>query len=147
MPDEPLGPILRREIRRKRFGPLAQCTSCGERDPLLLQQTSVGIECSRCEAVRMSGKPTEAHHPAGRANSSLAVILDANLHALFTDAQYDWPLETLVNRDRRPARRLAALIRALIDFARIALPLLLDDLEELVEWLEANDLDLERKPK
>ena len=34
-----------------------------------------------------------------------------------------------------------------IDFARIALPLLLDDLEQLVEWLEAHDLDLETNVK
>lgn len=144
MSDEPLGPVLRREIRRKHLGPLAQC-ACGERDPLLLQRTSVGTECARCEAIRLTGKPLESHHPAGRANSPLAVLIDANLHALFTDAQYDWPVETLVNRHRRPARRLAALIRACLDFARIALPLVISDLEELVEWLEAHDQELERK--
>jgi hypothetical protein len=70
----------------------------------------------------------------------VAVVIDANLHARFTDAQYDWPVETLVNRQRRPARRLAALLRAVIDFSRIALPPLLAELEELVIWLEGHDL-------
>ena len=144
MADEPLGSVIRREVRRRHLGFQAECR-CGERDALLLQRTSEGIECSRCEALRTTGKTNELHHPAGRANSSLAVLIDANLHALFTDAQYDWPPETLANRHRRPARRLAALLRALLDLVRIGGPVLTAELEPLVVWLEQRDVELDEK--
>ncbi len=142
MNEEPLGPVIRREIRRRSLRTAASC-ACGEGDPLVLHAFADGAECARCAAIRKTARPTEGHHPAGRANSSLVCEIDANLHARFTDAQYDWPVETLVNRDRRPARRLAAFLRAFIDFCRIALPRLLHDLEQLVVWLESMDSNLE----
>ena len=124
------------------LGRTARC-GCGEREPLFLQKTSVGIECARCEAVRMTGKATEAHHVAGRANLDITVELDANTHAQLSSAQWDWPRETLRNPRAHPARRLAAILRAIVDWFRLVLHPLLTELEELLTWLESLDNQME----
>ena len=41
MHEEPLGPVIRREIRRRVLGPSARC-SCGQSDPLTLHPMADG---------------------------------------------------------------------------------------------------------
>lgn len=145
MTDEPLGRASRRARRSIRLGQTDRC-ACGEDDPVLLRRTQHGIECADCQARRGTGHPTELHHPAGRANSSLVVPISANTHARLTDAQHDWPRDTLRNPRQRPARRLAAILRAGIDALRVVAEPLSAELEELIDWLEALDSDPPRPP-
>ena len=135
---ESLGIVTRRERRRAQLGRTARCR-CGQREPLVLQVTRVGIECARCEAVRTTGHPTEEHHLAGKSNLELTAEIDANTHARLSDAQRDWPRDTLRNPRDVPARRLAGILRALIDWLRLVLDPLLGELEELITWLESLD--------
>jgi hypothetical protein len=133
-----LGFVTRRERRRAQLGRTARCR-CGQREPLLLRRTEVGIECPNCQAVRTTGRRNENHHLAGKANLGLLVGLDANTHTLLSSAQWDWPADTLRNPRAAPARRLAAILRALLDWLRVVLDPLIDEVEELIVWLESLD--------
>ena len=124
----------------------AECCTCGQDDPLLLRRTRRGTECADCQAQRRTGRATELHHPAGRANSTLAVPISANTHARLTDAQHDWPRDTLRNPRQHPSRRLAAILRAGIDTLHVVAEPLAAELEELADWLESLDSDPPRPP-
>lgn len=145
MPDESLGRAVRRARRQLRLGDGSHC-ECGQGNPVLLRRTPAGIECADCQARRRTGHNTERHHPAGRANSEFAVPINADTHALLTDAQHDWPRDTLRNPRQHPARRLAAIIRAGIDTLRVVGEPLGAELEELTDWLESLDTDLPKPP-
>ena len=56
------------------------------------------------------------HHIAGKANSPITTSIPANDHqAQLSVAQYDWPPETLENRDGCPLLRGSACIRGFVD--------------------------------
>jgi hypothetical protein len=80
--------------------------------------------CADCHN-QVQGKPTfEHHHFAGRKNDNFSIPIPANQHAILSDAQYDWPWETLSNPDRDPLREFAAWFRGIHDL-----------LIHLAEWL------------
>jgi hypothetical protein len=113
----PLAKSLRQRKKQLTFGPDAACELCGETELRVLQQT-ISIRCAECR-LAAAGKPTtERHHPAGRHNDDFAALLPANPHAVLSDAQYDWPRETLRNPDRDPLRTLAAWLRFFADTFR-----------------------------
>lgn len=145
MTDEPLGRASRRARRRLQLGEANRC-ACGQDDPVVLRRTRAGIECADCQARRRTGHDTERHHPAGRANSDLTVPISASTHARLTDAQHDWPPDTLRNPRQYPARRLAAILRSGIDTLRIVAEPLAVELEELTDWLESLDTDPPKPP-
>jgi hypothetical protein len=145
VPDESLGNTARRARRRLRLGAADHC-ACGEDDPVVLRRTQNGTECAECQALRRTGHARELHHPAGHANSGVVVPLGANTHARLTDAQHDWPPDTLRNPRQHPARRLAAILRAAIDTLQVIGDPLTAELEELGTWLESLDGDPPRPP-
>ena len=119
-PPPPLATTLRHRKKAVRFGPGATCTSCGSRDLLSLQATDP-VLCAECR-LTLAGKPTtERHHPAGRHNDAFTAPLPANPHAVLSDAQVDWPTETLRNPDHDFLRTLAAWLRFFADtFAHLS---------------------------
>jgi len=110
----PLARTLRHRKKTVRLGPDAVCSRCGAADPLILQGTGV-VRCAECRLAE-TGKPTtERHHPAGRHNDSFTAPFPANPHAVLSDAQYDWPPETLRNPEHDFLRTLAAWLRFFAD--------------------------------
>jgi hypothetical protein len=96
MEGDPRRNDLRKEQRRRRFGPDAACLTCGETDPVAF------------------------HHVAGRSNDdSLESPLCLNCHAKVHEALRDAgvPLET---RPRRTLpERIEAVLRALATFLEL----------------------------
>ncbi len=112
-----LGKTLRHRRKDLRLGPDATCTQCGEADRRTLQLSEV-VLCAECR-LAFQGKPTtERHHPAGRHNDAFIAPLPANPHAALSDAQIEWPQETLRNPDRDFLRILAAWLRFFADTFR-----------------------------
>src|SRR5712691_11444554 len=93
---EGLGPLLRTERRRRLLGADARCSDCGDA-AASPRRTQEGILCGSCHALRRTGGTTEQQHVTGRANSDLIVPCDTTLHDRLSDAQRDWPVETLRN--------------------------------------------------
>jgi hypothetical protein len=112
-----LGKTIRHRKKALRLGTDAGCDQCDESDHRVLQ----GVEpvlCAECRLAR-AGKPTtERHHPAGRHNDAFTAPLPANPHAAFSDAQIDWPPETLRNPEHDFLRILAAWLRFFADTFR-----------------------------
>ncbi len=112
-----LAKTLRDRKKQLRLGPEAVCEACSETDPRTLQQTEVTL-CAECR-LALSGKPTtERHHPAGQHNDAFTAPLPANPHAVLSDAQHDWPPETLRNPNQDFLRLLAAWLRFFADTFR-----------------------------
>jgi hypothetical protein len=77
----------------------------------------------------------EYHHLAGRANSSLTVTIDANMHRVLNDMQHDWPENTLRNQDGDPLIALAATLRGCIDMLMYVIHEVLSAIPVLLELL------------
>jgi len=112
-----LNRVKRETAKRARLGQQAKCASCGANDLRVLQSATI-VLCAECRLLRQSKQATERHHPAGRHNDPAAFGLPANDHATLSDAQYDWPPETLRNPHQDPLRRMAAWLRFFIDVFR-----------------------------
>lgn len=60
----------------------------------------------------------DSHHPAGKSNSDFTVPVPVNDHrAILSQAQYEWPKETLENPDSSPLRAAAACVRGFVETA------------------------------
>ena len=112
-----LAKTLRRRKKELRLGPDGTCTRCGETDRRALQ-LSEAVLCAECRLASQGKPTTERHHPAGQHNDAFTAPLPANPHAVLSDAQYDWPKETLRNPDRDVLRILAAWLRFFADTFR-----------------------------
>ena len=78
------------------------------------------------------------HHFAGRANSPITISVPVNDHrAELSIAQYEWPKETLQNRDGCPLLRGAAFIRGFVDVVLYFMRELLLWIAEMLEYLSA----------
>ena len=110
-----LNRAIRRAIKGIRLGKDAECEECGERDILTLQLAGGHILCAECRLTQSGKSGVERHHPPGRRNDPFAVPLPANDHAILSDAQQDWPSETLKNQRRDALHRQAAWLRAIHD--------------------------------
>jgi hypothetical protein len=71
--------------------------------------------CAECRLEAEGKRTTEKHHPFGRKNDHFTVDEPANVHAVLSDMQEDWPEDTLRNPRRSPLRRRAAAQRAARD--------------------------------
>ena len=106
---------LRRIRRRNRLGVGATCAICGTDDVVTLRKVGERILCAECHLDRQGKRPTEKHHVVGRINDEFSIALPANDHAHLSDAQYDWPSETLRNTNANPLIKIAAWLRAITD--------------------------------
>src|SRR4051812_21663153 len=126
MKRDPIGADVRKLRRARRLGPNAACVVCGETNPEQLQRVARSL--------------LERHHLAGRANDSeLTVVVCRNHHAQLSEAQRDSGTQLQQDRSRRPARRTAALLRGLADFAELSAP----SWRRHADELEATDDDMD----
>jgi len=91
-----------------------ECSRCGFPLPEALV-LSEPIVCAECDAEERGVRTIEAHHIAGRANSSLTIPLGANAHRVLTVAQRAWPSTTLRNVERNRGIAIAAMLRGIAD--------------------------------
>lgn len=134
--------LAREDKKRARLGQYAECADCGETEIRLLQRTRMGavngtdILCARCRLIRQGQHPKEAHHLAGRHNDPTTAKIDANDHAVLTDAQQDWPEATLRNPDGSPLLAAAAALRGWIDVLQLMIDRTVGWIPELLEFLD-----------
>lgn len=119
MADDPIGAAKRRSVARRRIGADKKC-ACGESRPLALIAGSDPPICIECNARKNGRTIWEKNHPARRSNDDRTVLVRANDHkAELTEAQYDWPEETLKNPDGNPLLVETARVRGDIDMKRV----------------------------
>jgi len=122
-----LNRAIRHARKANRLGPDAKCTECGEHDIRVLRKVGKIILCDECEN-EIQGRPRlERHHLAGRRNDHFNIPVPANVHVILSDAQNDWPRETLINPDQDILRVIAAWFRGIYD-------LLIYLAEKLLNW-------------
>jgi len=95
------------------------------------------IICVQCRQTQRGFKHTENHHVAGEANSPVKIPTPINDHrAELSEAQYDWPPETLQNREKNPLLAEAAKVRGFIDTTEYLKQSLLTFTPEMLEELD-----------
>jgi hypothetical protein len=126
-----------RKVRAaSRFPPNAKCV-CGESRPETLISGSNPTICAAYDRERKGKSTLDEHHPFGRANSDTTIAVSVNDHrAELSPAQYDWPKETLENRERSPLLAGAAGIRGCIDMMDFVIRKGLLWIAEGLEWLD-----------
>jgi hypothetical protein len=136
--------LAREERRHRRCRQLGTdtpaCSACGETDPFALTGTAPNLRCYECHARAAGRAPVEHHHVGGRHNDPADVVpVPGNDHRVLSDAQAQWPVDTLRNPDASPLLKAAAAIRGWTDVLRVIL-------ERTVAWvppfLEALDAHL-----
>lgn len=149
--EQELTTIARLERKRTRLGGDAVCAVCGESDPRCLHLVPQGrqddtaepvVLCANCHCRQQGQSVIEQHHPAGRANNPATVRIAANEHALLSDAQHDWPRDTLRNPTGSPLLAASASVRGMSDVLRVLLERVLVWLPAFLEWLDGRLRDL-----
>lgn len=131
-------PEIRRETAYRRLGTRSpQCLECGTRDWRILTGRAPEILCYEHRLVSQGKPPVEEHHLAGRANGELAATIPGNEHRALSDMQHEWPERILRNPDGSPLIKIAARIRALIDYLRLLLERGIAWIPDALERLDA----------
>lgn len=112
---DPIAAFQRESTSSRRIGQGKKC-KCGEDRPQALVSGSDPVTCFSCAREASGQSPFDEHHPAGSANNPATVPIWVNNHrATLSDAQYDWPDETLRNPFGSPILAGAASIRGYCD--------------------------------
>lgn len=127
MSEEELNREFRHANKRNRLGSNAKCELCGEHDLRILRKVGKHILCPECHLESQGKVPIENHHPPGKNNGDFCFPIPANTHAILSDAQYDWPRETLRNPNKDPLLEIAAWFRGIHD-------LLIHLADKLLDW-------------
>lgn len=143
---------IRREGHYRRLGTRnPRCSVCGLTGcgPAMFAGRVPSITCLQCVA-RLAGRiPIEQHHLAGASNDPATVPTPGNGHAFVTDAQRDWPPDTLRNPRDSPLRWAAAWFRGCLELLAMlialagAVPPVIELVDELLtdalgeRWWEA----------
>lgn len=117
---------VRREGHYRRLGTRnPTCGVCGlaDGDPSMFAGRKPRIICLQCVAHLAARSPVEAHHPAAASNDPAKVAVPGNGHAFVTDAQRDWPSDTLKNPRDSPLRWAAAWFRGCLDLLAMLIAL------------------------
>lgn len=133
---------LRRAVRhnkkKNRIGHEASCKRCGLEDIWALRQVGKRTLCAECH-LREQGKSIyEFHHVAGKANDDFTIGIPANDHEWLSDAQYDWPVQTLRNEKDDPLLKISSVMHGSQDFSTHVnrrAPEWAQDLDELSAFL------------
>ncbi|QEC48538.1 hypothetical protein FSW04_13830 [Baekduia soli] len=126
---------VRREqhLRRLGVGREPCCALCIEDEPAALTADDDGmVLCYECRAEHTGRAAIEHHHLAGRHNDPSTVAVPGNVHRQLSDAQRDWPIDTLRNPQANPLLRAAAWLRGFLDLLRV----MIDALSWLPPYLE-----------
>lgn len=133
----PIRAHARKSVAARRVGEGSSCSQCGEARPAALIVGRKPMICAECDRKQHERSTTDLHHFAGRANSPVTIPVPANDHrAVLSEAQNDWPRETLCNPDGSPLLAAAASLRGFID---TVLHLIEKGLRWVAEMLEALD--------
>lgn len=117
------------------LGNQRQCGSCGETRVFALDRNTNPRLCFECRRA-MAGKSTiDKHHAMGKANSDTTMSIRTNDHAELTEAQRDWPPNTLRNPMGCPLLAGAAGIRATTDLIVYAIEAFLLWVADMLEQL------------
>lgn len=136
--NDPIKTDARRAKAQRRVGHGAACVRCGESDPLALVAGTNPKLCQECYNTMLGKKRTESHHIAGKPNSRVTVELPANDHrAKLSEAQYEWPPQTLRNADGSPLLAAAAALRGIADFIEELIVAFIRQCAELAEKADA----------
>src|SRR5690348_15527986 len=135
---EPTDRDMRREAAYRRLGSRTpKCAQCEERDPIALTGSTPDILCYEHRRLAQGRSPDEDNPPAGAANSPLLIRLPGNDHRRLSDLQQDWPEGTLRNPDGSPLLKIAAMLRAWIDYLHQMLERGLGRIPPALEALDA----------
>jgi hypothetical protein len=135
--NDPIKTAGRKVRAGRRAGVGAVCTNCGQSDPQKLVARSKPKYCHECYELQHGRKPKQGHHMAGKANSSVTVGVSTNDHqGVLSDAQRDWPVNTLQNPDGSPLLSLAGMLRGTADFIGELIAKLLQQCAEFAEDLD-----------
>src|SRR5271170_7444638 len=94
---DPIAAFQRQSSSARRLGLDKKC-KCDEDRPQTLKPGSDPPTCESCDRKKRGRSPFDQHHPAGKANNPATVPVWVNDHrAVLSDAQYDWPEQTLRN--------------------------------------------------
>lgn len=116
----------------------AKCTQCGETRPGALIRGSNPTVCKSCYREQKGRAIFDLHHPGGEANSRVKIPIWINDHtAELSGLQYDWPKDTLENRDASPLLAAAGRTRGYIDTNGYLMNEMLQQNVELLEALDA----------
>jgi len=128
---DPIRSNARKTTAARRIGE-GQACACGESRPQALEKI---VMCTACIRISRGMNTADKHHVAGKANSPVTIPIFVNDHrADLSEAQHDWPQETLENPDGSPLRAASACIRGFIDTNLYLI-------EKLLRWI-ADMLDI-----
>ena len=132
---DPIIAFQRREKAVRSAGNKLPC-ACGESRIGALIPNSKPPVCAECQRKQKGKNTMDKHHVAGRANSSVTIEVPVNDHrAILSEAQYEWPKETLRNPRGCPLRAFAAWLRGFLDTVRRLLDEFLSKIVLGLEWL------------
>jgi hypothetical protein len=128
--------FARGEAARRSVGENNKC-ECGESRPEALVRGSNPIVCYECFQSKRGLSTFEKHHPAASANNPATIPVRSNDHrAVLSPLQYDWPQETLRNKERSPLLAVAANLRGYNETSDYLKSTLLQANPEFLEALE-----------
>jgi hypothetical protein len=132
---DPIKTFQRKSKAARRTGINNRC-ACGEaRVEALIRNTGI---CAECQRRRKGQKIMDRHHVAGKANSPITVAVRANDHrAVLSDAQHNWPKQTIENQAGCPLLASAGCVRGFIDTLLYMVETLLRWTAEMLEALSA----------
>ena len=138
-PKDPTRAAVRRSIARRRLGPAATCTACGESRPAALIRGSNPRLCARCKRVKDGHRAIDHHHVAGEINSPVTVPIPVNDHrAEVTESQKDWGRHVLENPDGDPVVMLVAWLRGAGETIAYLVKSFIDAAADVLECLAAH---------
>jgi hypothetical protein len=114
--NDPIKAGVRKAKTKRRVGAGAFCVDCGESHADMLVQHSRPKRCVTCHPLKVRRKKSDGHHLGAKANSPLTVEIPVKDHRTVTDAQLDWPPQTLQNPDGSPVLAIAGCLRGIADF-------------------------------
>lgn len=135
--NDPIKTGVRKAKAQRRVGQGASCTQCPEKRAEMLVRSSRPKLCLKCYALKKGKKTTETHHIAGKANSPITVEIPVKDHRTLSEAQYEWPPETLQNSDGSPLLALAGSLHGVADFVGELIVALIHYLAETAEKIDA----------
>src|SRR6516164_1014092 len=91
---DPIRAYARGASARRRLGIDVRCP-CGEERAEALSRKKDVVICAACQRVAQGRSPYDKHHIAGKANSSITMLVPVNDHRAWLSVdQYNWPKKT-----------------------------------------------------
>lgn len=125
----------RKAIAERCLGKQRECACCAESRVFALDRNTNPRLCFKCKRAHEGKNTMDNHHVPGKANSDMTVRMPVNEHAELSEAQRDWPEDTLRNPEGCPLRAGAAGIRGTADLIVQSIKAFLLWIAEMLELL------------